>query len=138
MPSTCPKVSNQMSATLERDNYPPSPSPSITISSHPGGCHLRADGFYNYLMLHGGCHMRADGFYKDLVLHGAFLHHSTQNSSFPILIHSLIHIDLTGNGGHRFEPLPRSHVPICLGGALIATCNPGRRLQHGLDREHDV
>src|SRR5437867_12618454 len=45
----------------------------------------------------------------------------------PTLIHSLIHTDLTVNGWHRFEPLPRSHVPICLGGALIATCNLGRR-----------
>src|SRR5437867_7132088 len=68
----------------------------------------------------------------------SFIHHSTQNPPFPTIIHSLIHTDLMVNGWHRFEPLPGSHVPICLGGALIVTCNPGRRHRHGLDREHDV
>src|SRR3989442_5313819 len=57
----------------------------------------------------------------------SFIHHSTQNPPLLILIHSLIHTDLMVNGWHHFEPLPRSHVPICLGGALIATCNLGRR-----------
>src|SRR3989441_6826736 len=45
--------------------------------------------------------------------------------TFPTLVHSLIHIDLMVNGWHRFEPLPISHVPIRLGGALIATCDTG-------------
>src|SRR2546425_5491583 len=68
----------------------------------------------------------------------SFIHHSTQNPPFPTLIHLLIHTDLMVNGWHRVEPLPRSHAPICLGDALIATCNLGRRHRHGLDREHDV
>ena len=57
---------------------------------------------------------------------------------FPTLVHSLIHIDLMVNDWHRFEPLPISHVPIRLGGALIATCDTGRRHRSGLDREPDV
>src|SRR2546425_680469 len=68
----------------------------------------------------------------------SFIHHSTQNPPFPTLIHLAIHTDLMVNDWHRFEPLPRSHVPICLDGALIATCNLGRRHRHGLDRESDV
>src|SRR5437867_8745124 len=68
----------------------------------------------------------------------SFIHHSTQNPPFPTLIHFLIHTDLMVNGWHRVKPLPRSHVPICLGDALIATCNLGRRHRHGLDREPDV
>src|SRR5437899_6186476 len=71
-------------------------------------------------------------------LHSTFIHHSTQNPPLLTLIHSLIHTDLMINGWHRFEPLPRFHVPICLGGTLIATCSIGRRLRHGLDREPGV
>src|SRR2546425_6346396 len=37
-----------------------------------------------------------------------FRSHSIQISSFPILIHSIIHTDLTVNCWHRFESLPRS------------------------------
>src|SRR3989442_93672 len=66
--------------------------------------------------------------------------HSPLNSNptFSTLVHSLIHIDLTVNGRHRFEPLPISHVPIRLDDALIATCDTGRRHRRGLDCEHDV
>src|SRR3989441_4719369 len=67
-----------------------------------------------------------------------FIHHSNQTPPFSTVIHFLIHPDLMANGWHRVEPLPRSHVPICLGGALIATFNLGRRHRHGLDREPDV
>src|SRR3989442_2374418 len=56
----------------------------------------------------------------------------------PSLIHSLIQTDITVNGWFRFEPLPISHVPIRLGGALIATCDTGRRHRSGLDCEPDV
>src|SRR5206468_3336389 len=55
----------------------------------------------------------------------SFIHHSTQNPPFPTLIHSLIHTDLTVIDWHRFEPLPEFHVSICLGGAMIVSCNPG-------------
>src|SRR5437867_306986 len=68
----------------------------------------------------------------------SFIHHSPENPPFPTLVHSLIHSDLMVNGWHRFEPLPISHVPIGLGGALIATCDTGRRHRSGLDREPDV
>ena len=64
-----------------------------------------------------------------------FIHHSTQNPFFLILIRSLIHTDLTVNCWHRFEPFLGSHVPLCLDGALIVTCNRGRCHRCGLDRE---
>src|SRR5437867_4075841 len=53
--------------------------------------------------------------------------HSPFNSKtiFSHLIHALIHTDFTVNAWHRFEPLPRSQVLICLGGALVVTSNPG-------------
>src|SRR6184192_2371139 len=73
-----------------------------------------------------------------LLFISSFIHHSSQNPPFPTLVHSLIHIDLMVNDWHRFEPLPISHVPIGLGGALIATCDTERRHRSGLDREPDV
>ena len=71
------------------------------------------------------------------VTHHLFIHSpfSLKSTFSPILTHSLIHVDLTVNGWHRFDSLPISHVRICMGGELIATCNTERLHRRGLDRE---